>query len=200
MTAAPTHHTFKATFTGRAAHAGVEPEKGVSAVVMASSAVAAMRIGRLDDETTANVGRIEGGGAANVVAAECTLIGECRSLDPDKADRVRSEMDAAMRSMADAFGGRVTVTWTKEYDGFRFAQDDPLLALIEDACRDAGLVPRRFRTGGGSDGNILSAKGLPTLVLSSGMTDVHGTNESLKVDDLTALVRLLLAVVARATR
>lgn len=200
VTAAPTHYTFKATFSGLAAHAGVEPEKGASAVVMACAAVTSMRVGRLDDETTSNVGRIEGGGATNVVSATCMLTGECRSLDPAKVESVRAEMDAAMHSAATAHDGSVRVLWTKEYDGFRFADDDPLLALVEDACGDAGLTPRRFRTGGGSDGNALSAKGLPSLVVASGMTNVHGTGESLRVEDLEALPRLLLAAVERARR
>lgn len=197
--AAPTHYTFKATFSGVAAHAGVEPEKGHSAIVMACAAVEAMRIGRIDEETTTNVGRIEGGGATNVVASTCTLTGECRSLDPAKVESVRAEMDTSMRSAAAAQDGSVRVLWTKEYDGFRFAEDDPLLGLVEEACRDAGLTPRLFRTGGGSDGNALSAKGLPSLVLASGMTNVHGTGETLRVEDLEALPRLLLAVLARAS-
>jgi tripeptide aminopeptidase len=195
VVAAPTHYTFKATFTGQAAHAGVEPEKGRSAVVMASHAVTAMRIGRLDAETTSNIGTIQGGVATNVVAASCVLTGECRSLDPAKAEAVRAEMDAALCSAASISGGAV---WTKEYDGFRFAEDDPLLVLVEGACRDAGLEPRRFDTGGGSDGNVFTAKGLPSLVLASGMRNVHGTSESISVADLGAMVRLLLAVIRRA--
>jgi len=198
VTAAPTHYTFKATFTGHASHAGVEPEKGRSAIVMACNAVTAMRIGRLDSETTANIGSMQGGVATNVVAPTCLMTGECRSLDPEKAEAARAEMDTAMRSAASSRGGSVSLAWTKEYDGFRFAEDDPALVLVEDACRDIGVVPRRFSTGGGSDGNVFTAKGLPSLVLASGMTDVHGTGETIRVEDLEALARLLLAVVARA--
>ncbi|MDO8915412.1 MAG: M20/M25/M40 family metallo-hydrolase [Coriobacteriia bacterium] len=200
VTASPTHHTFKATFQGRAAHAGVEPEKGRSAAVMACEAVAAMRIGRIDDETTCNIGRIEGGGATNVVTAACVLTGECRSLDAVKAEAIRIEMDTAMSTSAAAHDGTVRILWTKEYDGFRFADDDPLVVLVSDACREAGLTPRLFQTGGGSDGNALSAKGLPSLVLASGMTNVHGTGESVRVEDLEALTRLLLATIERARR
>lgn len=198
VTAAPTHYTFKATFTGHAVHAGVEPEKGRSAVVMACRAVTSMRMGRLDAETTANIGTIQGGVATNVVAASCVLTGECRSLDPAKVETVRAEMDAAMHVAASASGGAVSLLWTKEYDGFRFAEHDPLLVLVEEGCRDAGLEPRRFATGGGSDGNVFSAKGLPSLVLSTGMTNVHGTGETIRAEDLEALVRLLLTVIARA--
>jgi tripeptide aminopeptidase len=198
VTAAPTHHTFKASFAGRAAHAGVEPEKGASAVEAACRAVAAMRLGRLDPETTANIGAIKGGGATNVVAASCELTGECRSLDADAAETVRSEMDAALRAGASQTGATVTISWTREYEGFRFTDDDPLVALVEEACSTAGVAPFRFRTGGGSDANVLSSKGLPSLVLSSGMRDVHSTKESLRVADLEALVRILLAVIGKA--
>ncbi|HEX9093940.1 MAG TPA: M20/M25/M40 family metallo-hydrolase [Coriobacteriia bacterium] len=199
VTVAPTHYTFTATFHGHAAHAGVEPEKGRSAIAMAARAIASMRLGRLDEATTANIGHINGGGATNVVAANCHVTGECRSADRARVEEVRSEMDAALRAAAKGAGGSVTVLWTKEYDGFAFRDDDPLLHMVEEAIRDAGLRPRRFATGGGSDGNVLAAKGLPSLVLATGMTAVHGTSESLAVGHLNSLVRLLLAVIARAT-
>jgi tripeptide aminopeptidase len=198
VTAAPTHFTFKASFSGRSAHAGVEPEKGASAVEAACRAVAGMRLGRLDDETTANIGAIKGGGATNIVAASCELTGECRSLDADRAEAARAEIDGALRVGAEQAGATVTVFWTKEYDGFRFPDDDPLVELVEEACRAAGVTPFRFRTGGGSDANVLSAKGLRSLVLSSGMRDVHSTKESVRVADLEVLVRILLAVIEKA--
>lgn len=198
VTAAPTHYTFSATFTGRAAHAGVEPEKGASAIAMAGHAIDAMELGRLDEDTTANIGLVHGGGATNVVASECRITGECRSLDPVRVETVRERMDADMRSAAEALGGSVTIAWTKEYDGFRFADDDPMLVMVEDAIRDAGLEPRRFRTGGGSDGNVLTSKGLPSFVLSSGMRDVHGTDEWVAVADLDTMVRMLLSAIDRA--
>lgn len=196
--AAPTQYTFRAEFTGLAAHAGVEPEKGRSALVMAANAVSAMRLGRLDPETTANVGEIRGGGATNVITASCVIRGECRSLDPDKAEAVRAEMDEAMRKAALAGGGTVDVTWKMEYAGFRFAADDPLVVLVSDACRDIGVTPHVFETGGGSDANVLTAKGLPSIVISCGMTDVHSTSESIAVADLAALSDLLVAVLNRA--
>jgi tripeptide aminopeptidase len=195
---APTHWTFVAEFEGRASHAGVEPEAGVSAIRMAADAIAAMRLGRLDDMTTANIGTIEGGIATNVVAASCRVTGECRSLDRERVDAVREEMDRHLRDAASALGGRVDVRWTKEYDGFLFPQDDPLVVLVEDACRDAGVEPRRFRTGGGSDGSIFTGHGLPSLVLSTGMAEIHSTAEYLRVADLEALTDIVEASLKRA--
>ncbi|MDO9556798.1 MAG: M20/M25/M40 family metallo-hydrolase [Coriobacteriia bacterium] len=198
VTAAPTHYTFQAIFSGRAAHAGVEPERGVSAIVMASRAISSMELGRLDAETTANIGTVHGGSATNVVAPTCEVTGECRSLDHEHAGVVRDAMDAALHAAADELGGSVKITWKLEYRGFRFADDAPEIALVSDACADIGITPRLFRTGGGSDGNILSAKGAPTLVLSSGMTDVHSVDESLELRQLALLVDLLEAVIYRA--
>jgi tripeptide aminopeptidase len=159
-----------------------------------------MRLGRIDDATTANVGEIRGGSATNVVTASCVMRGECRSLDPQTVERVRHEMDEAMETAATASGGSVRIEWTREYEGFQFAPDDPRIALVAEACRDAGLSPRVFSTGGGSDANVLSAKGLPSIVLSCGMTDVHGTAESIAATDLESLAGLLIAVLARAVR
>jgi tripeptide aminopeptidase len=198
VTAAPTHHTFTATFHGRSSHAGVEPEKGISAITMAARAIASMELGRLDAVTTANIGSIGGGRATNVVAETTMVTGECRSLDPARASEVRDAMDHAMHIAANEAGGSVSVTWRKEYDGFRSADDDPALAFVVASCEDAGLTPRTFATGGGSDGNVFAAHGTPTFVLSSGMRDVHSTGEWIAVADLEALARLLDAALTRA--
>jgi tripeptide aminopeptidase len=197
VVAAPTHYTFRAIFKGKAAHAGVEPEKGVSAVAMAARAVAAMELGRLDDETTANVGTFEGGSATNVVAPEAELTGECRSLDSERVDEVRRSMHAVMREAAAGAGGEVDIEWTEEYRGFRFEEDDPLLEIVEAAARDVGVEPHRFETGGGSDGNVLTLLGVPTLVLASGMSEVHGISESVRVRDLETLTEIVCAVAPR---
>jgi len=196
--AAPTQYTFRAEFTGVPAHAGVEPEKGRSALIMAAKAVCAMRLGRLDAATTANVGEIRGGTATNVITASCVMRGECRSLDPQAAESVRLEMDAAMHAAALEGGGTVQVEWNLEYEGFRFPPDDPSVELVAGAVRSIGMTPSVFETGGGSDANVLTAKGLPSIVLSCGMTDVHGTGESIEVADLVSLVDLLVTVLARA--
>lgn len=194
---APTHYTFDATFGGTAVHAGVEPEKGVSAIRMAADAVAAMSLGRLDDSTTANVGTVSGGTATNVVPATVHLTGECRSLDDARVEEVRAAMDAAMRGAAEAHGGSVEVRWTREYSAFSIAEDSTVIDLVRGACADVGLAPRLFTTGGGSDASIIAESGTPTLVLSSGMTAVHSTEESVSVSDLEALAALVRAIAGR---
>jgi tripeptide aminopeptidase len=194
---APTHYTFTAEFVGKAAHAGVQPEAGISAIRVAADAIGRMELGRLDPDTTANVGSIDGGGATNVVAARCRLTGECRSLHRERVESVRSAMEVAMRSAAAAHGGSVTVEWTREYEGFSAGEDDAAVKLVSAACVDAGLTPSLYTTGGGSDANVLAAMGVDTLALACGMTGVHSTDERLAIADLNALAELVLAVAYR---
>ncbi len=194
---APTHYTFVAEFAGVASHAGVEPENGRSALVMAARAVGAMQLGRLDDRTTANAGTIVGGTATNVVPARVTLTGECRSLAPERVEQVRASMHEAMEDAAAAGGGSVEIRWTKEYDAFSVAEDAATLAVVRAACVDAGLTPRLFATGGGSDGSVFAARGVPTVVLACGMRSVHSTDERVAVADLESLAELVRAAVVR---
>ena len=194
---APTHYTFAAEFHGRAAHAGVCPEQGISAIRMAADAIASMDLGRLDGHTTANVGSIKGGRATNVIAARCDLTGECRSLDRARVERVRASMDDALHASADKFGGTVEVVWNLEYEGFEVAADGVEVGLVSAAIRDTGAVPSTYRTGGGSDANVLAALGIPTLALACGMKGVHGTDEQIAVADLEAITRICEAVARR---
>jgi tripeptide aminopeptidase len=197
IVAAPTHYTFSAQFTGRASHAGVAPEMGINAIAMASSAVEAFDLGRIDEGTTANVGSIEGGAATNVVPAVVRLTGECRSLDRARVEVVRERMDLCMRAAAERFGGSVDVAWTREYEGFSLREDDPAVQVVGQACSDVGLEPHLKRTGGGSDANIIAAHGVPTVALSCGMTNVHSTDEQIAVADMVSLSRLVVAVIDR---
>lgn len=197
VTAAPTHYTFRAVLMGRASHAGVAPERGVSAIKIAADAVSRMVLGRLDESTTANVGSVHGGNATNVVPAHVEMTGECRSLDRERVEAVRSHMDAAMREAAAEAGGAVELQWTLEYEGFAIPDDHPTVEVVRLACVDAGVQPKTFRTGGGSDANVIAALGTPTLALSCGMTGVHGTEEEIAVADIESLTRLVEAVARR---
>jgi len=194
--AAPTHYTFTALFTGRASHAGVAPEEGLSAIRLASDAVGRMTLGRIDDATTANVGTINGGTATNVIPEAVLMTGECRSLDRDRVESVRSQIDAALHAAAEDGGGSVEVVWKLEYESFSFAEDSTEVSLVSAACERVGLTPRTVTTGGGSDTNIIAALGVPTLALSCGMREVHSVRESVRVADLEAMCALVCAVAA----
>lgn len=190
VTGAPTHYTFTAEFIGRASHAGVQPEAGVSAILMAADAIKRMPAGRIDERTTANVGTVEGGTATNVIAGRCRLTGECRSRDRATVESVKAQMDAAMKTAASEAGGSVEIEWTLEYEGFDVDPADPMLGAVSDACTAAGAQVRLYATGGGSDANIFAAKGVPTFALSCGMQGVHGTDEQIAVADLETLARV----------
>jgi tripeptide aminopeptidase len=197
VTAAPTHYTFAAEFYGRASHAGVAPEAGVSAILMATDAIGRMRLGRLDASTTANVGTIHGGVATNVVAAHCDVTGECRSLDRPTVEALKAEMNDALRSAAEAAGGSVDITWKLEYEGFSLADESPLVQLVSEACLSVGLEPRTYHTGGGSDANVFASRGAPVVALACGMQGVHSTHEQIALADLRALTRICVAVAER---
>ncbi len=194
MVGAPYHNSFIATFRGKAAHAGVCPEKGISAIALAAAAINAMQLGRLDEVTTANIGTIAGGSATNVVAHTCKITGECRSLDSERAESVRDAMDAAMRDAAASAGGTVTVEWDDAYEGFAVPIDSDEVRLVMQACETIGIPAHTYTTGGGSDANVFATHGTPTLVLGTGMTGVHSTDESLEVLQLERLADLLVAV------
>jgi tripeptide aminopeptidase len=191
---APTHCTFIAEFVGRAAHAGVSPEKGVSAINMAADAIGRMRLGRLDESTTANIGAISGGSVTNVIAARCEVRGECRSHDSEVVEALREEMDGAMHDAAISAGGTVDVRWTREYEGFSSTEDDPHVQTVMRACEAVGLVPLTYRTGGGSDANILAAKGVPVLAIACGMQAVHSTDEHVAIADIESATAVCVAV------
>ncbi|MCI2242452.1 M20/M25/M40 family metallo-hydrolase [Adlercreutzia faecimuris] len=196
ITGAPCHWTMAAEFSGRAAHAGVEPEAGASAIAMAAAAVSAMGLGRLDERTTANVGVIAGGTAVNVVPASCRLEGECRSLDAGRALAQRDAMTAACERAAAALGGAVEVTWALDYPAVLFDDDAPVVARAAAAARAAGLAPRLARTGGGADANVLGAKGCQAVTLGIGMANFHSTDELIAVRDLEGAARLVEALIA----
>jgi tripeptide aminopeptidase len=192
---APYHYLFTARFTGKAAHAGIEPEKGVSAISLASKAILAMQLGRLDEHTTVNVGIINGGSAGNVVPESCVVAGEFRAMDKRRIDEVKAQLAGALEGAVEGSGGSVEIDWVEEYPGFRLREDDPLVRLVLDEASALGLPAQAMVTGGGSDANVFAGMGLRPLVLGTGMTDVHGTSESLAIADLESLTRLCIALV-----
>jgi tripeptide aminopeptidase len=192
--AAPSHYLFTATFSGRAAHAGIEPEKGISAIVLASKAVLGMELGRLDEHTTANVGTRTGGNVFNIVPDSCVVTGEFRALDEERLDEVKTQLSTAIDAAVDGSGGSVAVEWEEEYRSFCIDADDALVRRVLDEARVLGLPAQALVTGGGSDANVFAEMGLRPLVLGTGMTDVHGLGESLAVKDLEDLARFCVAI------
>ena len=191
---APFHINYTARFIGKAAHAGVSPESGISAIAMAAKAIAGLPLGRLDAVTTANVGTIEGGSADNVVPESAVITGEMRSLDQVRIDQVKEQTKAVMEAVALEAGGLFEIEFDQSYPGFRLDEDDELVQLVLDTATKLGLPPVSRYTGGGSDANIFAGKGLSPLVLATGMTAVHSKDESLAIVDMQDVTRLLVAV------
>jgi tripeptide aminopeptidase len=191
----PWHNVIQATIHGRAAHSGVEPEKGISAILVAAQGIAAMKLGRIDPETTANIGKIAGGAALNIVAERVELAGEARSRDLEKLKRQTSAMVQALDAAAVAAGARADIQVTRAYNGYNLTDSTPIVARMVQAARVLGITPRLEATGGGSDANILHAHGISVLNLSAGYEDAHTVRESIGVGELVRLARLVEAIV-----
>jgi tripeptide aminopeptidase len=195
VVASPTYYRLEARFRGQAAHAGIRPEAGRNAIAAASRAIASMRIGRLDDETTANVGRIEGGTSANVVAERCTVEFEARSLDDARAGEVVSEMvDATAEAASDA-DCDVETSVERMFRGYRLPRTAPSVEAAAAALRARGIDPRYIATGGGSDANAFIAAGLPVVNIANGTERNHQPDESVTVDALETMLDVTLALV-----
>jgi tripeptide aminopeptidase len=198
ITGAPTQKRVDAAFRGVASHAGIAPERGRSAVVAAARAIAGMRLGRLDDETTANIGIVNGGTAANVVAERCLVQGEARSRDLGKVTAQVEHMVAAISTEAAACGVDVEIDVREAFRGYRHEAGSPLLAIGTEAAVLAGLVPRLAAGGGGSDANVFNLRGLPALTLGVGFENAHSPQERVSVDRLSELYAMAAAVVRAA--
>ena len=192
--AAPGHVHLRFDMEGCPAHAGIAPETGISAIEAASRGIARMRLGRVDPETTANIGQIQGGGETNIVAANCMVTAECRSLDPARlAEQTRHMIDCMQQAAAET-GAKATYEMHPSYHAYRVDPAQPVVRRFLEACTAIGKSPRLVTTGGGSDLNVLALAGISGMVLSCGMQHVHSGNECLALDDLSDLVRLLQAL------
>ena len=196
--AAPSLHRMVAEFHGRAAHAGVRPEDGRSAIAAAARAIAAMRLGRLDVETTANVGTIRGGTAINVVPERCRIEAEVRSVDQQRVETVATEMIDHMQDAADAAECDLDITVERMIQGYRTRPKAVQVAVAERALEACGYAPRHITTGGASDANALEAAGLPCTNLADGTEHNHEPTERISVDALEGLLELVIALVVRS--
>ncbi len=200
VTASPTYYRLEADFRGQAAHAGIRPEAGHNAIVAAARAVAAIPSGRLDESTTANVGQIEGGTAANVVAERCRVVLEARSLDDVRAGEVVSSMVDALSESASDLECDVETAVERLFRGYKLARTAPVVEVAAEALRQVSIEPVYINTGGGSDANALIAAGVPMLNVANGSEGNHQPDESVTVDALETTLDLTLAIVAASAR
>ncbi|MCX8053461.1 MAG: M20/M25/M40 family metallo-hydrolase [Armatimonadetes bacterium] len=198
VVSAPSHDTIIVEIEGRAAHAGIEPEKGVNAIVAASNAISKMKLGRIDFETTANVGVIEGGKARNIVPDRCIVKAEARSRNEQKLVEQVEHMRLMFEQEASQIGARATFQAIREYSAFRFTIEDEVVKLAVEAAHRIGIEPELQDGGGGSDANIFNAVGIPSVLLGVGYRDPHTPAESIRLDDLAKAADLVAALIAVA--
>jgi tripeptide aminopeptidase len=185
-------------FHGVAAHAGMYPEDGRSAIAAASRAIADFRLGRIDEETSANVGVISGGTARNVVPEWCSLTAEVRSHDESKAVALVREMLETAAFAASLADCEVESEVRPSFPGYRFRESDPAVRLAATALERAGYTPSYALSGGGADANVFNARGLRCVNLANGMTDIHTPDERIAVADLEGMVEVTLALIDAA--
>jgi tripeptide aminopeptidase len=195
MLGAPYARALEVTMRGRAAHAGMAPEEGRSAIAAAARAITDFRLGRLDDETTANVGLIQGGTAKNIVPDGCSFSIDVRSHDERKLADLVQEMLETITFAAALEQCEAETTVDESYRGYRFARGDLPVRMACAALEREGFEPRLALGGGGADANVFNERGRPCVNLANGMTAIHTPDEHIAVADLERMVDVTLALV-----
>ncbi|WP_339227897.1 M20/M25/M40 family metallo-hydrolase [Oceanobacillus sp. FSL K6-2867] len=198
VVAAPTQAKVFAVIKGKTAHAGLEPEKGISAITLAAKAISKMPLGRIDEETTANIGRFEGGKQTNIVVDHVEILAEARSLVPEKMDAQVAKMKEAFESTAAEYGGSADVTIKVMYPGFSQQAGDQVVEVARKAAESIGRESKLLKSGGGSDANVIAGFGIPTVNLAVGYEGIHTTNERIAVADLVKVTELVTAIIKEA--
>jgi tripeptide aminopeptidase len=198
--ASPTHFRVQASFRGAAAHAGIRPEQGRSAILAAARAVASLSLGRLDDGTTVNVGTISGGSAINVVPEHCSLALEARALGDERAETVVAEIVDRLHEAANLpdCDCDVDVSVERTFSGYCLSPNSPAVRVAERALRRCGHEPVHISSGGGSDANALIAAGFATVNLANGTEHNHEPSERVSVLALEEMLDVALALLDEA--
>lgn len=192
---APSHNKIDVEIIGKASHAGVEPEKGINAIAVAAKAIANMKIGRIDEETTANIGIINGGQATNIVCDRVAVKGEARSRNMDKLQEQTKHMKECFVKAAEEAGAKLEFHAELEYPAYNIPKDSQIVNILKKAASQSSLELICEATGGGSDANIVNDRGIPAVVLSVGMDKVHSVEEQIKISDLAKAAEFLLNII-----
>lgn len=193
---APAQENINVTFYGKKAHAGIEPEKGINAIVAASNAISKMHIGRIDEMTTSNIGRIEGGGATNIVTDEVSFTAEIRSHIPERLSEEIEHMRACCMEAAKNMNTTCKFEHSNAYPSFELSKDSLVFRLTEEATRKVGIEPIPMVIGGGSDANIIANHGYQCAIISLGMYAVHTVDEYVNIDELYDATKIVYNMMA----
>ena len=203
VTRAPAANRIQFKVHGRDAHAGAAPEKGINAIQLASRAISEVRVGRIDEETTANIGLIEGGTATNIVPSLVTVTGEVRSHSPDRLEeetrKIAQSFERQVSDYKETFPSgdglpRLEATIQQDFSVLHVPEDHVVVTLAKEAASGLGREMKAKTSGGGSDANIFFGHGIVTGVLGTGMKDMHTVRESIRLDDMVKAVELLLEI------
>jgi tripeptide aminopeptidase len=192
---APSQNKIHVKVNGKAAHAGIEPEKGISAFSIMADAISNMKLGRIDEETTANIGMINGGVATNIVCDSVVLECEARSRQQAKLEAQTAHMRECFEKAASKWGGQIEFTSALEYPAFNIEEDSGIVKILKAAAASSGYKFEPVVTGGGSDTNIFNSKGIEAVDLSIGMTKVHSVNEQISITDMQDAAAFLVAII-----
>lgn len=191
IVSAPFHYQYEIKVKGRASHAGIAPEKGVNAIKITAKIITELPQGRISADTVANIGMIEGGKATNIIADECTVKGEYRSLDFNDIKTLYQKVQMTIdKYKGEALG--IEITQTEAYKGFDYESSDEIIKLVDKALKAIDIEPRHEKTGGGSNTNIYNQNGIKALTLAIGMMNVHSKDEYINTQDLVNITRLIV--------
>lgn len=192
---APSQNSVNVTIKGKSAHAGMEPEKGINAIQVAAAAISQMKLGRIDEETTANFGIINGGLATNIVCETVELKGEARSRSMDKLEKQTQHMKECFIKAAEQFGAKVDLKIELEYSSYNIPEDSDILKILGRAAEKTGIPLLPESTGGGSDTNVFNSKGIQAIDMSVGMDKVHSVEEQINADDMVKAAEFLINII-----
>jgi tripeptide aminopeptidase len=200
VTRTATHDKLDITIQGKPAHAGKDPENGINAIQVAAAAVSGMKVGRIGPETTANLGIIEGGTAVNVVCPSVTIRAEARSTSVEELDAQVAHMIERFETAAREWGTTVAIDHHRHYSSYHVPDDAPVVRIAQEASRALGFEPTLRTTLGGSDANVYNSKGVPSIVVATGMDKIHTHDERISRQDLVDTARLTLEILRRVGR
>lgn len=195
ISAAPSQNSLKIIIYGKSAHAGSNPEEGINAIQVAGFALSRMKLGRIDEETTTNIGIISGGKATNIIPDEVILKGEVRSRNEEKLEKYTKILKQIVEDTAQEFKAKAEIKVNREYYCYNLSTDDRVVKIATKAAKDIGLEPLLHPSGGGSDANVFNKKGFPSVDLAIGMEKVHTVDEYILVKNLKNTVEYILSII-----
>jgi len=194
----PTYYNLDVDITGRSAHAGVEPEKGISAIEIASKIISGLSLGRLDHETTFNIGFIQGGSVRNAVPDKTAFHGEIRSRNKKTLNKILIQTEKLFNEFQKLYPeSQIYLNLTKEFEGFLLNYDDKVLTKVSEVMKKMGMEPELKDSGGGSDANIFYENGIQVLIVGTGVYEPHTTREYVKIDEMTQAAEFCLEFIKK---